>query len=119
MLFRLLPVLLPVGAYPASQMACASILLLLVLVIFMHIKPYREMWLNHVEIALIITALLMVFMAKWLLSRDVEGADGSAIDVFLLGTLASLGFTVAIALTASLLWFLFGERQGRELLEDF
>ncbi|CAE7654098.1 pmpB [Symbiodinium sp. CCMP2456] len=118
MLFRLLPVLLPVGAYPASQMACASILLLLVLVTFMQIKPYREMWLNHVEIALMTIALLMVFMAKWLLSRDVEGTDGSAIDVFLLGTLASLGFTVGIGLTASLLWFLFGERQGRELLED-
>lgn len=118
MLFRLLPVLLPVGAYPASHMACASILLVLVLVIFVHIKPYREMWLNHVEIALVTIALLMVFMAKWLLSRDVEGTEGSAVDVFLLGTLASLGFTVAIGLTASLLWFLFGERQGRELLED-
>eukprot|EP00439_Symbiodinium_sp_Y106_P042568 s1364_g5.t1 len=114
MLFRLLPVLLPVGAYPASHMACDICALWL----HPHIKPYREMWLNHVEIALVTIALLMVFMAKWLLSRDVEGTEGSAVDVFLLGTLASLGFTVAIGLTASLLWFLFGERQGRELLED-
>ncbi|CAE7518251.1 CCR4 [Symbiodinium natans] len=90
MLLTLVGAVLPITLAPALQLACLSVILVLSLVAYLHLLPYKEKAFNLIEAALLSDALIVTALSNSLLANDSNWAKTEATNQLLLFVTALL-----------------------------
>ncbi|CAE7875868.1 pmpB [Symbiodinium sp. KB8] len=101
MLLTLVGAVLPITLSPALQLGCLSVILVVSLVAYVHLLPYKENAFNLIEAALLADALVIAALSNSLLANDSSWAKTEATNrllLFLTAFLAVAGAGVMLLL---------------------
>lgn len=101
MLLTLVGAMLPITLSPALQLGCLSVILVVSLVAYVHLLPYKENAFNLIEAALLADALVIAALSNSLLANDSSWAKTEATNrllLFLTAFLAVAGAGVMLLL---------------------
>eukprot|EP00439_Symbiodinium_sp_Y106_P022971 s939_g2.t2 len=84
MLLTLVGAVLPITLSPALQLGCLSVILVVSLVAYVHLLPYKQNAFNLIEAALLADALVIAALSNSLLANDSNWSKTEATNLVLL-----------------------------------
>ncbi|CAE7353253.1 CCR4 [Symbiodinium sp. CCMP2592] len=84
MLLTLVGAVLPITLSPALQLGCLSVILVVSLVAYVHLLPYKQNAFNLIEAALLADALVIAALSNSLLANDSNWAKTESTNLILL-----------------------------------